>query len=136
MALSWANEGSPEIYVSKVVFLFTQRQAGPGVSTAPVHPPDCFMIDPNRLMNHSAGRYGYSSSQISHQMTGTCSVFESLLNCIEQFFFHSYRHIVLIFRFIFLFRVYTTTCLHASIFKKNTFFSPYCLPEYIFINPL
>ena len=54
-ALSWANEGSPEIYVSKVVLLFTQRPAGPCISTAPVHPRDCFMMKPNRLINHRAG---------------------------------------------------------------------------------
>lgn len=94
VALSWANEGSPEIYVSKVVFLFTQRPAGPSVSTAPVHPPDCFMIDPNRLINHSAGHYGYSSAQILHKMTGKHSVFQSLLNrIIEQLlalFWHAF----------------------------------------------
>lgn len=33
-------------------FLFSQRPAGPSVSTAPVHPPDCFMVHPNRLINH------------------------------------------------------------------------------------
>lgn len=92
VALSWANEGPSEIYVSKVVFLFTQRPAGPGVSTAPVHPPDCFMIDPNRLINHSAGHYGYSSSRISHKTTGTCRVFQSLSNCIIEQLLALFRH--------------------------------------------
>ncbi len=78
VALSWANEGSPEIYVSKVVFLFTQRPAGPCVSTAPVHPLDCFMKDSNSLINHCAGHCGYSSAQISHKMTETCCDFWSL----------------------------------------------------------
>ena len=89
VALSRANEGSREIYVSKVVFLFTQRPAGPSVSTAPVHPSHCFMINPNRLINHSAGHYCYSSVQVSHKMTWTCSILLSLLNCtIEQLLAH------------------------------------------------
>lgn len=80
VALSSANEGSPEIYVSKVVFLFTQWPAGPSVSTAPVHPPDCFMIDPNRLINHNAGHY----THILLKTTGTCSVLQPLLSRIMK----------------------------------------------------
>lgn len=67
VALSWANESSLEIYVSKVIFLVTQRPAGPSVSTAPVQPWSCFMLDPNRLINHSSGHYGYSFTQTSHR---------------------------------------------------------------------
>lgn len=82
VALSWANESSLEIYVSKVIFLVTQRPAGPSVSTAPVQPSNCFMLDPNRLINHSSGHYGYSFTQTLHKINGTCSISESLLNCI------------------------------------------------------
>lgn len=58
VAVSWANEGSLEIYVSKVIFLVTRRPAGSNVSAAPVQPSDCFMLAPNRLINHGSGHYG------------------------------------------------------------------------------
>lgn len=60
--------------MSKVIFLVAQRPAGPSVSTAPNQPSDCFMFDPNRLINHSPSHYGYSVTQISHKITGTCSI--------------------------------------------------------------
>ena len=99
VALSRANEGSREIYVSKVVFLFTQRPAGPGASTTPVHPSRCFMIDPNRLINHSAGHYCYSSEQVSHKMTWTCSILLSLLNCIIKRLLARFGHAFFFFFF-------------------------------------
>lgn len=44
-------------------FPFTQRPVGPSISTSPVHPSDCFMIVPNRLINHSPGHYNSDLAQ-------------------------------------------------------------------------
>jgi len=55
VALSGANGAPPrDSRVQGRFSIHTEAGGARRISTAPVHPPDCFMMDPNSLINHRA----------------------------------------------------------------------------------